>query len=260
MMQDLDFTYFIDHRERCAASAGVEDEDGKKRSLHQGDLALTYACLSGDPRAMKCFEQIVREAVGRAVRQFREDAFVQDEISQALLCKFLMPGRGDVHPLSTFHGTAPLCVWLKSAAIRALLNHRVARRKFDAHVTEEQAAQIPETTDPEMAYLQERYGDEFRVAFREALNCLDTEERNLIVLYFFHHLTVGKIAQIKRTHKSTAARWVEKARTRLAHDLRKRLRRQFAFSEHEVNSWVRSVRSRLVVDLDRLISQDPHPA
>jgi RNA polymerase sigma-70 factor (ECF subfamily) len=93
----------------------------------------------------------------------------------------------------------------------------------------------------------------FREAFAEAAASLEAQERNVLRLNLVHGVSIDRIGLMYGAHRTTAARWVERARQRLESGTRERMVRRLGISESECGSLLKLVWSRLDASAERLL-------
>ncbi|MFP2931872.1 sigma factor-like helix-turn-helix DNA-binding protein, partial [Pyxidicoccus sp. 3LG] len=110
-------------------------------------------------------------------------------------------------------------------------------------------------TDPELAFIRERHQEDFRVAFRAALDRLDARERNLLRLHHVHGLSMDSVGATYQAPRSTVARWIVRARERLLALTRQELTVRLRLTPDELDSMLRLVGSQLDVSLRQLMTE-----
>ena len=112
----------------------------------------------------------------------------------------------------------------------------------------------PGVPDPELAYLQQHYGAQFRAAFREAVLSLTPRERNLLRHSVLDGLGIDQIAAIYHVHRATAARQVKQARSSLVEATRERMRMMLGVGETELDSIFRVLVSLAHITLREILA------
>ncbi len=228
------------------------DLAGLFRSLRVADFYLARACAAGDPAALAAFEPILAAEVGAAARSVRAPAEVADEVGQRLRVSLLV-GDADRGPtIANYAGRGDLRGFLRISAARECL--RVARRSArEVGMGEDDLGALAEEVDPELERLKVTYRQEFAACFTAALAVLEPRERTLLRHQVFDRLSIDQIGALYHVHRATAARWLERARSRLAERTEELLAERLALDTVEVASVVRLVRSQLDVSLGRLL-------
>jgi RNA polymerase sigma-70 factor, ECF subfamily len=109
------------------------------------------------------------------------------------------------------------------------------------------------SSDPELAYLRERYRGDVDAAMRAALVALPEQPRALLRYSMVDGWSIDRIGALYGVHRATAARWVAAAREELGAAIRAELAARLAIVVDEVDSIVRLVQSRIDVSLERLL-------
>jgi RNA polymerase sigma-70 factor (ECF subfamily) len=218
---------------------------------HAADLYLACACARRIPGALEAldarFLAPARHAIGRvdANAQFVEEAL------QALREKLFVGAAGRAPKIADYEGRGPLRRWIMAAAARTALN---LRRSQAAHPKDALASDIGfDATDLELEYVKERYKAHFEQAVRAALAGLDTRERALLRLHYSERLGVDRLGAIYRVGRSTAARWLSKARERLLTATRALLTAELGLTASEFRSLAALVVSDLEISLPELL-------
>lgn len=220
--------------------------------LRAGELFLAFACARGDARALEALDAQVLSQVEKWLP--REAPARVDELRQLLRQRLLLAEDGTPPKLASYSGRGPLAQWVRAVALRLFIDQqRAAPREVPL---EEAPVALAERlgTDPELALIRERHQEDFRAAFRAALGRLDARERNLLRLHHVHGQSVDLVGAAYQTSRSTAARWVARARERLLALTREELTTRLGLTPAELDSLLRLVRSQLEVSLRQLMA------
>jgi RNA polymerase sigma-70 factor (ECF subfamily) len=214
------------------------------------DLFLACACARGVDGAAAELERTYMPVVGAAAARVGGTALA-DEVKQVVR-EILFVGAGAAGPaLADFSGRGNLKAWVRVIATREAL--RIVRRdKGRVGVQDEglYAVLAPtEDADPQLAYLKERYRAEFRRVFLAAVAGLPRRERVALRLHVLDGLSIDEIAPMYRVHRSTAARWLTRARELLLAETRAGLMRELGLGPSDVDSVIRLIQSNLDVSL-----------
>jgi RNA polymerase sigma-70 factor (ECF subfamily) len=218
------------------------------------DLAIAFACASGDRAALRELERVyfgeLRAAIS-AAGVSHDDA---PEILQEVRARLLVAEGGGLPRIAHYAGRGPLVGWLRVAAVRVALGERRKREaRPEARVEEEALEHLaPRTGDPEVGHLRDRYGREFDRALAAALASLEPDDRTLLRLYYVSSVGVEKLGTLHRVHASTISRRLARARRMLLDEARRLLRASLRVSPAELESLLRAVRSGLHLSLSRL--------
>jgi RNA polymerase sigma-70 factor (ECF subfamily) len=221
---------------------------------HLADLALSCACLAGDPAAQRALDRLIHAEAQRVVGELRQPAWLADEVHQELGGRLLAAPPGSAPRLATYAGGAALGRWLGVAAMRTALNLiRGARPEtpLDADLDVADAL-LP----PELAVVRDKYGAEVEHAIRAAFDALDSaRDRNLLRLYYLERVGLDQLGQMFGVHGSTVSRWLTALRASVLEDVRTRLgeRLGLAGNYSDVDSLIRAVQSELDLTLSRIL-------
>src|SRR5262249_30568597 len=111
----------------------------------------------------------------------------------------------------------------------------------------------PGVPDPQLAYLQQHYGAQFRAAFGDAVASLPPRARNLLRHSVLDGLGIDQIAAIYHVHRATAARQLKQARATLVAATRDRMRAALGIGETELDSIFRVLVSMANVTLREIL-------
>ncbi len=116
------------------------------------------------------------------------------------------------------------------------------------------AGQLIAEDNPELAAIKSRHLAECNRAVAAALATLEQRERLLLRLSCVERLSVDGIGAMFHVGRSTAARWVSRARERLHEEVLAKVRAELGIGSNEVSSVIRLMRSQLDISLPRLLS------
>jgi RNA polymerase sigma-70 factor (ECF subfamily) len=218
---------------------------------HAADLYLACACARQVRGALEALDaQFIAPARQAIVRVDSSAAFVEEAL-QTLREKLLVGGHGRAPKIADYHGRGPLRRWIMAAAARTASNLRRSRaaRPDDALASDVRV----DARDLELVYIKARYKSQFEHAVREALAGLDARDRALLRLHYSERLGVDRLGAIHRVGRSTAARWLSKARDRLLARTRAALTARLGLTESEFASLAALVVSDLDITLPEVL-------
>lgn len=213
------------------------------------DLLLACGCATGDPAALRAFDDEQLAEVPRLVARVEREPAAVAEIQQRLRERLLLPREDQPPRIADYRGKGRLTSWLRVAAIRVALD--LQRHRPNVPLADDALI----ARDPELDYLRERYRDAFREAFTAALDELEGRDRTVLRMHLLDGLGIDRIGQLYDVHRATAARWLERARDQLFESTRGRLRDRLGVSASEFASIVRLVRSDLDVSIGRILRE-----
>jgi RNA polymerase sigma-70 factor (ECF subfamily) len=215
------------------------------------DVYLACACASGVDGAAMEFERRYMPVVAAAAARLGGGPALADEVKQVVR-EILFVGAGKSGPaIADFSGRGNLKAWVRVIATREGL--RILRRdKGRVGVQDEALYTVlspSDEGDPQLNYLKEQYRAEFRRAFLAAVAGLPRRERVALRLHVLDGLSIDEIAPMYRVHRSTAARWLSRARELLLTETRAGLMRELGLGSSDVDSVIRLIQSNLDVSL-----------
>jgi RNA polymerase sigma-70 factor, ECF subfamily len=193
---------------------------GHGTPLDAGDLFLCCACLTGQPAALEAFERenvAVAEAAIRRVDD--DDEFVRDSL-QELWKRLLL---GDQAKLRSYSARGPLPAWVRVVATRVALDRRRADKRHAKREVALPESLVASETSPEVSAIKARFGHAFQAALRRAVARLSEQERNVLRMHVVGRCSIDEIGVAYGVHRATAARWIERARTKIYDEVRSEL-------------------------------------
>lgn len=240
-----------------ARVAGAKTEPASLSTLRAGDLYLAYACASqaGRDRALVLFDGEYGRDIDLAIGRSGNVNLGKDEFRQLLRDKLFVP-RGERPPkIADYAGRGDLRSWVRVTALRMIVD--IVRQKNagkEISVETEMLGAMPSPNeDPELDYIQRVYKSEFKDALQLAFGSLTPRERNLLRHQVIHGLNIDQVGAIYRVHRTTAFRWIEKARKSLLRETRSALMSRLRVGSGEFLSIMRVVQGDLDVSVRRLL-------
>jgi RNA polymerase sigma-70 factor (ECF subfamily) len=248
---DLSDSEFAEHLGKCLR--GGEADAGEIASRVTKDIYLACGCVAGDETALGLLDGQVLATLPAAMGRLKLSSAAIDEAIQRARAKLLV-GKEGIGKIADFSGTGDLRGWVKVIAIRDAL--RTARKeKREVSLSDELQAALPASAlDPDLAYQQRLYRAEFKSSFAAAVDELTPRERTLLRQSIVYHSTVDQVAVVYQVHRATAARWIAKAKERLATRTRAHLRERLSLSESQFHSIVRLIESQMDLSVERLLA------
>lgn len=238
---------------RRLGDAASPEEVARLRADH---LYLAVACTDGDEVALRHIDaELVREVDASAARMRAlpdQATEVRGHLRRILFAS--EPGRPSA--AYGYSGKGDLRSYIRVIATRELVRV-IGKARREIGVDEEVLELLSPRSDPELAYLRDRYRPEVDAALRAALVGLDEQSRALLRYHVLEGWSIDRIGVLYGVHRATAARWVVAAREALGEGIRRQLARRLEISVDEVDSIVRMVQSKIEVSLARLLAPQP---
>ncbi|HUH01915.1 MAG TPA: sigma-70 family RNA polymerase sigma factor [Kofleriaceae bacterium] len=225
-------------------------------NVRVADLYLACACARGDATALATFDSRYMQEMNVALARMRLSASALDEVKQLVRHKLFVAMPGDRPKIVEYSGRSGLRRWLRSVTVRTCLNF-MRRGKREVLVEDERvlAGVSAGGDDPEIAYMKEKYRNEFRQAFQQALAAVSARQQSLLRYHYVDNLNIDEIGTIYRVHRVTAYRWLEKAREALVLQTSELLKARLNVGKTEFDSILRLIRSELHVSLQRYLGE-----
>ncbi len=223
--------------------------------LRAGDLYLAYGCAAGENLALEAFETEFGRDIDLAIARSGNVNLAKDEFRQLVRNKLFVATPGRRPKIADYAGRGDLRSWVRVTALRMIVD-LVRRHAGDREVPLEAEAlsSIPAPgDDPELDYIQRVFKTEFREALQTAFARLTPRERNLLRHQVLHGLNIDQVGALYRVHRTTAFRWIEKARRSLLQAARDALKQRLHVQSGEFLSIMRVVQGDLEVSVRRLL-------
>ena len=221
------------------------------------DLHIACACARSAPGAAAALERHFGPAITRALARIdASPAFVADA-RQTVFVQVLVPSAGAAPKIAEYAGRAPLQAFLRTVAVRVALNLR--RNKADqAHeiLDEGDGTALATGADPELGYVKARYKGDFEAAVRAAVARLSSRDRTLLRLHLVDGLSIDVLGAHYQVGRSTAARWLARAREALRDHARAEITARLQLTPSELASLAGTLRSQLEVSATSLLRED----
>jgi len=223
------------------------------RILQGADLYLACACASGDPAALKAFEQHILRHV--PARLGKVSPPLVEEVLQMLRERLLVGSSNTPPRIASYGGRGPLRTWVSIIAARIaseLMGHD-ERHQLVAEPPEELARMLA-PSDPEYALLREDARQLLVESLRKAVAVLSEQERTLLRLHHFHGFTMDRLTLMYGGSRSGVARKVADAREQLLERVRMELAPRMKQDQLAMESLLGLVSSRLDISLLGLLA------
>lgn len=254
-------TFKISDEDFIAHVAGAIPADGTPEvfaKLRSADLYLACACAAGDDQALAAFDVEFGRDIDLAIARSGNVDLGKDEFRQQLRNKLFVPRPGKRPKIADYAGRGDLRSWVRVTALRMIVD--IVRQRAggkEVPVEAEMLGAIPSPQDdPELDYIQRVYKSEFKGALADAFGNLSPRERNLLRHQVLHGLNIDQVGALYRVHRTTAFRWIEKARKSLLRETRKALMNKLRVGSGEFLSIMRVVQGDLDVSVRRLLVSD----
>nr|HEX4318247.1 sigma-70 family RNA polymerase sigma factor [Kofleriaceae bacterium] len=217
---------------------------------HAADLELALGCARGDASAIAAFDRAYVRVIERAVEAAGATPTQVVELVQIVRVRLLVRKAGAAQPaIASYSGKSSLATWLKVIATREAAR-LLERDRREPHADEEQLERELGAGDtPELAHLKQKYRDEFRVAFAEAVAALPHRDRLVLRQSVLDGLGIDALAAQHGVHRATAARWLAAARDAVVTGTRAAFGARLRVAPDELESVLRLIHSQLDVSL-----------
>ena len=250
---DVDPEAFARRLGACAAADEADVDVGLGR-LRVSDLYLAHACAAGDERACQHLDVLARPGLNAALRGAGVPATELDDVRQYVLVRLVERRESAPPRIATFGGRSSLERWVRAVGVRE------ARARLQVRQPPSGPGDVGTLVDPahtpELSALRAEHREAFRRAFESAVQQLEVRERNVLRQSVLDGLSIDSLGELYGVHRSTVARWLERARKRLLELTAASLRDALKLPTAELASMMRLTDSQLHVSLSRVFAAD----
>jgi RNA polymerase sigma-70 factor (ECF subfamily) len=158
--------------------------------------------------------------------------------------------------LAQYTGRGSLRSWLWVVLARNGRRFKKRERREETLEDAVAATLVLDSGDPELEYIKAQSLNEFRAAFRAAVNTLTEEDRDLLRRWLVEGATLEEVASSHGIHRVTAVRWLNKIRRGLLKNTRLKLGLRLGVGEKELESVINVIQSRLDVSFADLLVEE----
>lgn len=235
--------------ERMSSGSNLEVLD----TLHASDLYLTCACVAGEPAAFVAFEAHCAGQCAKGLAKLSLAPSQVDEVQQTLRDRLFVAADSGDQRIRRYSGKGSLRAWYRVTALRVAIDQMRAEHRLQlVGELDDLDARVP-LVDPELEFLKNKYRQEFKDCFQDALRDLSCGQRNLLRYQLLEGLTLEQIGAIYRVHLSSIARRLQKTRGVLLECTRRHLQHRLGVDEGELDSIMRLIQSRLDVSISKVL-------
>ncbi|WNG50870.1 RNA polymerase subunit sigma-70 [Archangium minus] len=222
------------------------------RILHGADLYLACACATGEPAALRAFEQNILRYIPARLGALSPS--MVEEVLQVLRERLLVGTEEAPPKIESYGGRGPLLTWVSITAAR-IAGELVDRNGRELLVTEppEAFARMLASGNPEHELLREDARQHLVEVLQKAVAALSERDRTLLRLHHFHGLTMDRLAVMYGDSRSGVARKVASAREQLLERVRAELSSRLKQGSLEMESLLGLVRSQLDISIYRML-------
>lgn len=217
------------------------------------DLYIVCACLAGDDRALRAFEEHFGRDIDGTLSRLRMPVPARDEVRQRLRVQLFVTRPQSAPMLTTYSGRGSLAKWLRVSTTREALRYLSSNKRellVDDHAFDWMA--LPDE-DGELGRLKRQYREDFRLAFEEAFGRLSARQVSLVRYRYVDDCSASLVAEIFGIHVATVRKQLATIRGLLLKWTREALMRRLAIDRSQFESIMRLIESRLEVTLRRLV-------
>jgi RNA polymerase sigma-70 factor (ECF subfamily) len=219
--------------------------------LNVEDLYLACGCAAGSPKAVELFASRFFPVIKRAVAQLDVPAAWVEDIRQTVYDKLFLTDSERPAAIRHYQGSGDLATWVHVVAVRQTVD--LIRKRNREQTMRELPEVIASDDNPELRFLKERFGSEFKAVFEDVVSRLSSKERNLLRYQLVASLTLEQIAGVYRVNRSTVVRWMQALRDKLLEQTRVGLSEKLHLTGGEFVSLMRLIQSQLQVSIKRLL-------
>ncbi len=252
----VDFTRmcFEHWGERSAAEL-----DGAMNDRARAEEYLVRACLARAPGSAETLEQAYLSKAGPRIRKICKTWDLADDVTQALWEKLLLPPGAK---LSTYQSGGQLAAWLGVVATRTALDVSRQRNRTTRLLAPIEENSLRVDRSPERDYVARQLEQKLGRLVGEALQRLPEHLRFVLERSISSSWSIDRIGKALSTHRSTSARWLKAARSKVQNEVRRTLARELGLRPEEMERVLRSPDEKLdsLFELAFAWRADLHPA
>lgn len=212
------------------------------------DLYLVCGALDGDATAVAAVLVRLAPQLDRVLHRLVPPT--EHEDTRQRVETHLLVARDDRGPaLGSYRASGPLDGWLRAVCMRFVVDDTRARARAPAQAQWQSTADDVVPSEIEAGVALVEHTKDVRDAIERAFSKLEVRQRNLIRYSVFHGLGVDDLGALYSVHRSTAARWLERARSVLSVHVEAELAELLGGSGAEAASLLRAVRSHMDVSI-----------
>jgi len=227
-------------------------------SIHAADLALAIGCRDGDADAWRHLVSTYRAPVDAFARAVLGNSSRASEIADSLWADLygLRSSDGDRRsPLEHYGGRSSLLSWMRVVVTRLEADRwRATRRMEPLDDDRERNSSLTvngtDSPDPYRAELLEA----LERSISAALNQLSPDDRLRLSYYYVQDLTLAQTAGLLGEHESSASRNLARARTAIRDCVTRTLRREYHFSDDQIDQCFEYATGDWPFDLGRMLA------
>lgn len=246
---DVDSQAFAAHLGRH-----VGGEPSALATVQGASLYLAFSCGLGDAKAIATFRAQFGSDIDRALAKAQSTGIGQDELRQSVEVKLFAGGKDGAPHILKYSGRGSLQGWVRVVVTRMVID------RLRSHAAEETPVELSVADalgdhglDPALQLLRARYRDDVHAAIEDAFAQLTSKERRLLRGAVVQGLATDDLGALFGVHRTTAARWVDKAQQRLLELTHTQLGDRLGSEDETVRGLVALVRSQLDVSVARLL-------
>jgi RNA polymerase sigma-70 factor len=227
-------------------------------SLHAADLALAIGCRDGDADAWRHLVSTYRAPIDAFARVVLGNSSSAGEIADSLWADLygLRSSDGERRsPLDHYGGRSSLMSWMRVVVTRLEADRWRASRRMESLDEERDgnsggvaaAIDLPDPDRARLTAVLER-------SIRQALSALSPDDRLRLSYYYVQNLTLAQTAALIGEHESSASRNLARTRTAIRDRVTGTLRREYHFSDDQINQCFEYATGDWAFDLGRMLA------
>ena len=227
-------------------------------SIHAADLALAIGCRDGDADAWRHLVSTYRAPVDAFARAVLGNSSRASEIADSLWADLygLRSSDGDRRsPLEHYGGRSSLMSWMRVVVTRLEADQWRATRRMEPLDDQRErnfglTVNGTDSPDPHRAKLLAA----LERSISAALNQLSPDDRLRLSYYYVQDLTLAQTAALIGEHESSASRNLARARTAIRDHVTRTLRREYRFSDDQIEQCFEYATGDWPFDLGRMLA------
>ena len=227
-------------------------------SIHAADLALAIGCRDGDSHAWRHLVATYRAPVDAFARAVLGNSSRASEIADSLWADLygLRTSNGDRRsPLDHYGGRSSLMSWMRVVVTRLEADQWRATRRMEP-LDEARDGNTGMPTDATASHDPDRARliGALERSLSGAVNALSPDDRLRLSYYYVQDLTLAQTAALLGEHESSTSRNLARARTAIRECVTRTLRREYRFSDDQIDQCFEYATGDWPFDLGRMLA------
>ncbi len=233
--------------------ADTSDPLESLKRLNTVDLYLACACAHGSSAAIEVFGERYQALFKACLANVGIRGADADEAIRRVNEQLLVPRSDGLAPIALYGGHGELRSYLRVVVTRTGARMLREQRRQPLSFELDRLEQASSLDDPELGTIKNRYREQFKAAFHQAIASLESSERNLLRYHYVHALTTREIGKAVGASSPTVTRRLARVRAKLSVRTRNELVATLKLDKAQFDSMLRLIESQLDLSISRVL-------